>query len=434
MFNVFRWVQGIVALRGSTDDTSIGNVSDALKVVGQNTPYNPNYVRFDPRGSDAIGRLRVSEPKILFELSAGEGLETTRYIDTATNGTGAIAYDSASASVKLSVSASGDYAYTQTRRRIEYNQGSSQFALIQCRFATPTANIRQRRGYFSQSHGIFFEIDGTTNYVVRRSSLSGSPVDTRVAQANWNVDKLDGTGPSGKTWVPTDFTSLAIDFVWNVPVIRYYISIDGEYHLCHVDTLSGLTAPFIDSGMAPLRSEIEATGTIGATYDSYTTAGVVASEGNEVTLGRIRVVDTAATTVSVSSTPSIVAGIRLQTTKINGSIQPLTFKIKPESGNSTFYYQVIYNPTLTSPTWNPLTGLADGLGNSPAFSGGSVIDSGYIQSGNGSSTSTGISAEIKSDVFLGSDIAGNPDALVLVVSTISGNGTILFSGQYREFF
>jgi hypothetical protein len=422
-------------LKGATDNTLIGNVADAIKVVGQNTPYNPSYVRFDPRGSDAIGRFRVSEPRTLFELSAAEGIDPIRYVSTEVVGTGAIAYDANSVSVKLSVSANGDRAVTQTRRRIEYNQGTSQFALIECRFATPTANVRQRRGYFSQSHGIFFEIDGTTKYVCRRSSLSGSVVDTRVAQANWNVDKLDGTGPSGKTWIPTEQTSLAIDFVYNVPVIRYYIAIDGEYHLCHFDTLSGLTVPFMDSGMAPLRSEMEATGVIGATYDSYTTAAVVASEGNEVELGRIRVVDTGTTTVSVGSTDTIVAGLRLQSGKIKGSIKPLSFKIKPESGNNSIFYQVIYNPTLTGDgsSWGPLTGLADGL--NPAgvtYTGGSVIDSGYLDVGGKDAASA--NTNLESDIFLGSDIAGVADKLIMVIRTLSGNGTVLFSGSYREFF
>ena len=440
--NFLKQVQGWVKLKGSTDGTMIGNVSDALKSSIVSSPQNPVYTSLDPRAIDAIGRQRVSEPRTIFELTAGEGLDTVRYIDTQVTGTATIDSDSASISAKLSVSASGDKAVTQTRRRIQYAQGSSQFILMQVRFATPTANVRQRRGYFCSDNGLFFEIDGTTKYVVRRSNLSGSPVDTRVAQSSWNVDPLDGTGVSGKTWDVTDQTSLAIDFVWDLGVIRYYIGIDGQYYLVHVDTTSGLEAPFMFSGMAPVRSEMEATGTISGTYSSYTTSAVVASEGNEVTLGRVRTVDTGTTAVSVDTTEKVIAGIKLQDAKITGSIKALGFNIQPESGSSNVYYKVIYNPTLTGATWSNLTGLAQGLTNNPTYSGGSVLSSGYLDlgstggggGGGGSKVGSGTFDEVNSDVFLGSDISGNPDALILVVRTISGSGSILFSGNYREFF
>ena len=45
----------------------------------------------------------------------------------------------------------------------------------------------------------FFEQNGTDLRVVIRDDGSGSVVDSVVSQANWNVDKLDGTGASGIT-------------------------------------------------------------------------------------------------------------------------------------------------------------------------------------------------------------------------------------------
>lgn len=415
--------------------TALGRSGDSLKVTQNNTSDTAIYTKFDPRSYDAIGRFRVSEPRTLFELTAGEGLDTDRYIDVSTTGTATVVPDSASTSAKLSVSASGDLAITQTRRRIQYAVGSSQFILVNARFETPTANIRQRRGYFSNTHGLFFEIDGTSKYIVRRTSLSGSTVDTRIAQSSWNVDPLDGTGPSSKTWDCTKQTSYAIDFVWDNPIIRYYISMDGEYVLVHVDnSLSGLTAPFMETGMAPLRSEMEATGSISGTYSSYTTSAVVASEGNEVTLGRVRNVDTGTSPVSVSTSPKVVAGIRLKSSKINGALKPIKFNLNGVSGNNYVYYRVIYNPTLTGDTWADLTGLAQGLANNPSFTGGSVIDSGYLDLSSKGKVDAGGSTNIESDIYVGSDIAGNADALILVIETTSGSGSILFSGQYREFF
>jgi len=60
-------------------------------------------------------------------------------------------------------------------------------------------NLRQRVGYYGAANGIFLELENAVLSFVKRSSITGSVVETKVAQANWNVDKLDGTGPSGIT-------------------------------------------------------------------------------------------------------------------------------------------------------------------------------------------------------------------------------------------
>jgi hypothetical protein len=60
------------------------------------------------------------------------------------------------------------------------------------------ANVRQRVGYFDDNNGIFFQqTNGNKRWVIR-SSVSGTPVDTEFAsQTDWNIDKLNGEGPSG---------------------------------------------------------------------------------------------------------------------------------------------------------------------------------------------------------------------------------------------
>lgn len=40
--------------------------------------------------------------------------------------------------------------------------------------------------------GIFASGVGATANIVRRTSTSGAPVETTYAQADWNIDKMDG--------------------------------------------------------------------------------------------------------------------------------------------------------------------------------------------------------------------------------------------------
>ncbi|MEY2912554.1 MAG: Puniceispirillum phage, partial [Cyanobacteriota bacterium] len=64
---------------------------------------------------------------------------------------------------------------------------------------TAKAGLRQRVGYYGAANGFYIERDGTSAYFVERSSVTGVVTNTQVAQADWNQDPLDGTGPSGLT-------------------------------------------------------------------------------------------------------------------------------------------------------------------------------------------------------------------------------------------
>jgi hypothetical protein len=85
-----------------------------------------------------------------------------------------------------------------------YQPGKSLLALMTFVMAPTQTNLRQRVGYFGANDGLYLEQNDTDVRFVLRKSTSGSVDDTEyVTQANWNVDKFDGTGPSGITI--TDF-------------------------------------------------------------------------------------------------------------------------------------------------------------------------------------------------------------------------------------
>jgi hypothetical protein len=99
---------------------------------------------------------------------------------------------------------------------------------------TGKANVVRRWGYFDEENGLFWELDGTTLYAVQRSSTTGSVVDTRVAQANWNRDSLDGTIRYDLDVTKTNLYWM--DFQWlGVGIVRFGVyENDGTKTTCHV--------------------------------------------------------------------------------------------------------------------------------------------------------------------------------------------------------
>ena len=112
--------------------------------------------------------------------------------------------------------------------------------------------------------------------------------DTVVAQASWNLDPLDGTGPSGLTYGTSDWQTcqlFVIDFQWlGVGRIRYGIYYAGVIRYVHEILNTGNTAPFMKLGKLPVRYEITSNGG-GAAGEMRMICASVMSEGGSQTIG-----------------------------------------------------------------------------------------------------------------------------------------------------
>ena len=89
--------------------------------------------------------------------------------------------------------------------------------------------------HMQRGNGVFFQWkSGEGLALVLRSNFSGSQVDTTVLRADWNLDKLDGTGASAKTLVPTDENTYV--FEWSAfggSIIQAGFMQDGVPVWCH---------------------------------------------------------------------------------------------------------------------------------------------------------------------------------------------------------
>ena len=79
---------------------------------------------------------------------------------------------------------------------------------------TGKTGVVRRWGYYDDSNGLYFELDENTLYVVVRSNTSGTVVNTRVAQNQWNGDTLNGdSGASNLSFINLDVSKMNLYFI-----------------------------------------------------------------------------------------------------------------------------------------------------------------------------------------------------------------------------
>ena len=224
------------------------------------------FTRFD-EGSPALstfGGLITENPESSRQYVYAYDKRDNEFYDV-TAGSGTLTYVSGERSILLDTNgnASGDLVTRQSHLYHPYQPGTMTKIMQTIVLGdTGKAGVRRRWGYFDEENGVFWELDGTTLYVVTRSNTTGSVVDTRVAQADWNRDQLDGT---------TDFdldvtkTNLYwIDFQWlGVGIVRFGIyEADGTKTTCHVfQNPNNQEKAYMRQGTLPVRYECENTDT-----------------------------------------------------------------------------------------------------------------------------------------------------------------------------
>jgi hypothetical protein len=116
--------------------------------------------------------------------------------------------------------------------------GKSQYILESFNFREPRNNTYKAIGYFDDYNGVFAKqvgIGTTARYdIVKRSNVGGAVTETAIPQSEWNVDSLDGTGPSGINIFFERSQLLFIDYQWlGVGRIRVGFENGGTFHTAH---------------------------------------------------------------------------------------------------------------------------------------------------------------------------------------------------------
>ena len=388
----------------------------------------------DGAATDAFGRQRISEPFTIFDSKQLFDALPFFWDDAETSGTGTgSTHAAATASTTMTVTdATAGKRTRQTFRRFNYQPGKSQliFATFS-HFDTATGNTK-RVGYFDNDNGIFFQSSGGVLQVVIRTKTSGSVVETTVDQADWNFDKMDGSGTSAVPLNPSKSQIAVIDFEWlGVGRVRMGFVINGLVYYCHEFlNANNLDVVYMSTPNLPLRYEIENDGNGPA--DSFETiCSTVISEGGVQQTGLLRSKSTAgvALDAAVAGTLYAVLGIRLKAAYVGTTIELERLSMLAEAKEG-FEYSVLWNPTVAGTfTYSDETDSAvqTAVGvTANTVTGGKVIDSGYVAS------ASALALPLENALSLGSSIAGVVDQIVVCARPLGINTDIQATLTWRE--
>ena len=408
-------------------DNYLAELSACINMSG--TITDPTYVTFPPTNVDAFNRLVVASPYTLFDSQNRYAIDNQ--FDTSTATGGSTTYLPNESSVQLSVTtSSGSEVVRQSYRVMPYQPGKGLGLLATFVMNQGKTGLRQRVGYFSTQNGVFFQQNDTTLAFVIRTYTSGAPVDTTITQANWNGDKLDGTGPSGRTIDVTKTQILAIDFEWlGVGDVRCGFFIDGQFVICHTFHNDNIqTTVYMTTAILPVRYEISNTaGTASSSSMKQICSSVYSSGGYEQTsIEHIARRTTILGTINTAANFLPVVSIRMASTALGAVVLPNRIQFQPTT-NQNYELALIKNPVLTGASWSAVPSDANvefDVSATAIATAGTIVQTGYISnSGGGGQASTIAPTGFNWDTQLGASLAGVSDIYTLGVRTISGATT-----------
>jgi hypothetical protein len=360
---------------------------------------NQSIVANDPMLADAFGRLRVSNPLTLFDSSH-------RYKDnglwaTSTASGGAAVFSANEGLVNLNVNTtSGSQVLRETFKVFSYQPGKSLLVMNTFVMAPAQTNLRQRVGYFGTSNGLYLQLNNSTLSFVERSLVTGAITETTINQSSWNVDKMDGTGPSGITLDITKAQILFMDIEWlGEGTVRLGFVINGQFYICHKFHHANLiTSTYITTASLPLRYEITNTGVTASASTLKQVCSTAISEGGYELRGAqlaVGIPITTPKTFAAAGTYYPMVGIRLKATALDAVVISTAVSLLGIGNGKNYAWRIVQSAITTGGSW-----VSAGTDSSVEYnltgttvSSGRVLAQGYVNSSNQGSPSINILKE-----------------------------------------
>jgi hypothetical protein len=389
--------------------------------------------------TDAFGRIRVSSPLTLFDSShryRDNGLWATA---TATGGTST--FDANAGLVNLVVTAaSGSSVIRETTKCFSYQPGKSLLVMSTFTFNAAKTNLRQRVGYYGASNGMYLELANSTLSFVERSSSTGSLVEIRVAQSEWNTDRLDGTGPSNLTLDPTKSQILWMDIEWlGLGTVRMGFVINGKFIHCHsFHHANIITSTYITTASLPLRYEITNTAATASSSTLKQVCSTVLSEGGYELRGLQQAIGTTITSphaLVTAGTYYPLVSLRLKSTALDAIVILTALSLMAATANANYSWRVVASPTTTGGTWTSAGSNSSVEYNltGTATTGGRILAQGYFSATNQSTASVDILKEALFKFQLERDgLTETPYELSLVAAASVSTSNVHASMDWEE--
>lgn len=402
----------------------------------------------DTGALDAFGRLRISQPGDLFNVQCQYDAEPL-FMEAGATGTGVTpAFDSNTRLVNLSATAGSGTSFFQSFQYSPYVPGRSQNIEMTFVIGTGVAGAVVDVGYFDAANGVILRQNGASGLqLILRTSTSGSVSNANlVNQASWNIDKMDGTGPSGITLDVTKGQIFFIDLQFlSMGRVRCGFNINGvRYYVHQFLNSNNLNVPYMQTGTLPVGMLITSTSTAATKTSSFKCATVQTEGGNIRRLGStLSTPETTATAGNGTRVPLL--SIRPKTT-FNGITnrslfipESLTFDV---TGASDVFWELVIGGAYGSQVFADVNTTFSAFeysstpGSFTNLTGGLSIDSGHIPGG-GSGLPINVPIALNNEVYYPITLnrAGAVRALgtmTLLVTGIGGTSACRGAMTFRE--
>lgn len=418
------------------DDVNLKNLHKSMEYNGLGQPVIRTLTNLSSHPSegntmatmDAFGRLRTGQPYTLFD-SSFRYADTDKWNSSTATG-GSASFTANIAAVSMSVSGSnGSSVIRETKTVFPYQPGKSLLILNTFVMATPRTGLRQRVGYFGAKDGVYFMSDDLAKYFVIRKNTSGVVDDTteKVSQTNWNIDTLDGTGPSGITLDVTKTQIFWCDLEWlGVGSVRCGFVINGVFVTCHIFHHANInTDVYMSTACLPVRFEITNTGNTGVVSTMKQICTSVMSEGGYEATSTIYSIGTALSGVSVDTSWVSLVSIRLKSGYQDAIVIPAEVDVLNIS-NADSEWALFKNVTTANAlsSWNSASSFVEySLTSEVITNTGTRITGSYVA---GKSTPVALNGQggYAFPAQLGRTIAGVSDVITLATRAAAASKTM----------
>jgi hypothetical protein len=336
--------------------------------------------------------------------------------------------------------ASGSSVIRETTKVFSYQPGKSLLVLNTFVFAPSATGLRQRTGYFGQDNGIYFQLDDGVISFVERSLVTGVPSETIVPLSSWNIDKLNGTGPSGFTLDVTKAQISWMDIEWlGVGTVRCGFVIDGKFVHCHsFHHANRIASTYITTASLPLRYEITNKAATGVTRTMKQICSTVISEGGYELRGlqqAISIPINSPRTLGTAGTFYPVIGLRLKASRLDAIIILTALSILPTT-EGNFNWQIRASGSISGGTWTSAgvdSAVEYNISNGTTHTDGRILASGFFNATNQAASKVDILKEALFKFQLERNgLTGSPYELALVVASSTNNDAVVASMDWEE--
>lgn len=388
--------------------------------------------RFDPihvnQNTDSYSRTRNSSPASLFSFKQIHESGYPDYFDHLITGSGGnIVWEKVNGkSVLTCGSSSNGRALRQSRRWFNYEPGKGINYDITFNFSGASEFAEKRVGCYTDYDGLFMSVrnDGVVcaNIITSTSSSFGS---VSVPQSEWNVDKFDGTGPSGNTLDITKTQNMSIDFAWmGVGIVNFNLWGGDRHYLVHRFLFANsIDNVYMRTPSLPIRYEIVATGGVPTSASMDAISCAVMIEGGPDFVGYHHAQSSIVPRAISSNSLAPILSLRMKRDPENVMYTrkiafPLNFHVGTTTNNSRGIAYLIKNPELSSPSWNSITGSSLEYDTSATMLTGGMTLLADIAGITGDSTAPEFI--VRTNVFT-TDITGTSDIYTLAVYSIGSD-------------